>query len=102
MSGTGIHLDTMPRRQGRWARRVRDVMTTTVVTVGQLTPYKEVARLLTGNRISGLPVLSAGGQVAGVVAEANLLAEEEKRAWERMAVPGHGLRHHRPGQCLIR
>jgi CBS domain-containing protein len=94
MSGTGIHLDTMPPRQGRWARRVRDVMTTTVVTVDQLTPYKEVARLLTGNRISGLPVLSADGQVAGVVAEANLLAEEEKRAWERMAVPGHGLRPH--------
>jgi CBS domain-containing protein len=75
----------------RWARRVRDVMTTAVVTADQLTPYKEIARLLAENRISGLPVLAAGRHVAGVVTEANLLAQEEKRAWERMAVPGHGL-----------
>jgi len=77
-------------RQRRWARRVRDVMTTSVVTVDRLTPYKEIARLLSGNRVSGLPVLSEERHVLGVVTEANLLAEEEKRALERMAIPGHG------------
>jgi CBS domain-containing protein len=79
-------------RTHRWARHVRDVMTTTVVTVGLLTPYKEVARAMADNGVSGFPVLDVGDHVAGVVSEANLLAEEEKRAWERMAVPGHGLR----------
>jgi CBS domain-containing protein len=75
-----------------WAHHVRDVMTTAVVTVDQLTPYKEIARLLAENQVSGCPVLSAGRHVVGVVTEGNLLAEEGKRAWERMAVPGHGLR----------
>ncbi len=80
-----------PRSQ-RWTRRVRDVMTTAVVTVDRLTPYKEIARLLAENRVSGLPVLDAGRHVVGVVTGANLLAQEERRAWERMAIPGHGLR----------
>jgi CBS domain-containing protein len=65
-------------------------MTPDVVTVNRLAPYKEIARLLAQNRVSGVPVLSEGGQVAGAVTEANLLAEEEKRACERMAIPGHG------------
>jgi CBS domain-containing protein len=65
-------------------------MTTDVVTVDRVAPYKEIVRLLAENRVSGLPVLFEGGQVAGVVTESNLLAEGEKRAWEQVAVPGHG------------
>lgn len=84
-----------PRPQPRrWARRVRDVMTTAVVTVDRLAPYKEIARLLAENRVSGLPVLCEERRVAGVVTEANLLAVEEKRAWERTAIPGHGPQEH--------
>jgi CBS-domain-containing membrane protein len=92
-SAPGAAADAGPPRPQpkRWARRVRDVMTTAVVTVDQPTPYKEIARLLAENRVSGFPVLSAERHVAGVVTEANLLAEEERRAWERMAIPGHGL-----------
>jgi CBS domain-containing protein len=76
-------------------RRVRDVMTTTVVTAGQSASYKEIARLLAENRVSGVPVLSTGRHVAGLVTEADLLADEDSRAWEQMAVPGHGLRSQR-------
>jgi CBS domain-containing protein len=61
-----------------WSRRVSDVMTTSVVTVDRITPYKEIARLLTEHRISGLPVLKMGRVVIGVVTEADLLAAEEK------------------------
>ena len=61
-----------------WSRRVSDVMTTSVVTVDRITPYKEIARLLTEHRISGLPVLKMGREVVGVVTEADLLAAEEK------------------------
>lgn len=61
---------------GGWSRRVRDVMTTSVVTVDRITPYKDIARLMAAHRISGVPVLKMGRQVAGVVTEADLLAAE--------------------------
>ena len=70
------------RHYGRWARRVRDVMTTSVVTVDRLTPYKEVDRLLSEHRISGMPVLKMGRHVVGVISEADLLAAEDKKARE--------------------
>lgn len=55
-------------------RRVEDVMTSAVVTVDQLTPYKEIVRLLSEHRVSSLPVLADGWQVIGLVSETNLLA----------------------------
>ncbi len=73
---------------GRWTRRVRDVMTTSVVTVDRITPYKEITRLLTEHRISGLPVLMMGRHVAGVVSEADLLVIEDKE--QRHARMAHG------------
>jgi CBS domain-containing protein len=73
--------DTDGRRHHHgWARRVSDVMTTSVVTVDRITPYKEIARLLAEHRISGLPVLKMGHEVAGVVTEADLLAAQEQTA----------------------
>ena len=62
----------------RWARRVSDVMTTSVVTVDRITPYQEIDRLLTQHKISGMPVLKMGREVAGVVSEADLLAAEDE------------------------
>jgi len=55
-------------------------MATSVVTVDRATPYKEIARLLAEDRISGMPVLKLGREVAGVVTEADLLAAESKTA----------------------
>jgi CBS domain-containing protein len=61
-------------------------MTTTVVTVDRYTSYQEIDRLLTERRISGVPVLKMGRQVAGVVSEADLLAAEDETARQaRMA-----------------
>ncbi len=65
-------------RRGRWHRRVRDVMTTSVVTVDRITPSKEIAALLADHKISALPVLIMGRHVAGVVSEADLLVLEEQ------------------------
>src|SRR5215472_14219388 len=65
-------------RHSRWARRVSDVMTTSVVTVDRITSYQEVARLLAQHKISGVPVLSMGRHVVGVVSESDLLAAEDK------------------------
>jgi CBS domain-containing protein len=66
------------QRHRRWARRVSDVMTTSVVTVDRITPYQEIDRLLTEHRISGMPVLKMGREVVGVVSEADLLAAEDE------------------------
>jgi CBS domain-containing protein len=72
----------------RWTRLVRDVMTTSVVTVDRLTPYKDIVRLLAEHHISGVPVLSMGRHVVGVVSETDLLTEEDKSARDRKANPG--------------
>jgi CBS-domain-containing membrane protein len=55
---------------------VRDVMTTSVITVQDETPLKEVARLLVEHGISGLPVRDTHGRVVGVVSEADFLMKE--------------------------
>jgi CBS domain-containing protein len=68
---------------GRSHTRVRDVMTASVVTVDRLTEYKEITRLLVEHKISGMPVLALGRQVAGVVSEGDLIAARDKR-------PGRG------------
>ena len=82
--GSAPHHEELRKR--RWARRVSDVMTTTVVTVDRITPYQEIDRLLTRHRISGVPVLKMGREVVGVVSETDLLAaEDERRRQARMA-----------------
>jgi CBS-domain-containing membrane protein len=65
---------------GRWHSTVRDVMTTDVVTVDRITPYKEIAQLLAKHKISAVPVLIMGRRVAGVVSEADLLAAQDQAA----------------------
>src|ERR1051325_11385675 len=97
------HHDDAVRRH-RWARRVSDVMTTTVVTVDRITPYQEIDRLLTRHRIdvalmtspaitigpdatipaaarlmttdhvSRLPVVDEKGRLVGVVSRRDLLS----------------------------
>jgi CBS domain-containing protein len=62
---------------GPWRHRVRDVMTTSVITVDRITPFKEIAALLAEHKISAVPVLSMGRKVTGVVSEADLLRMEE-------------------------
>jgi CBS domain-containing protein len=91
------------RRAGRdagvhgWSRRVSDVMATSVVTVDRATPFKETARLLAEHRISGMPVLKMGREVAGVVTEADLLAAEAETA-RRLRSAGRPRMPFRPGR----
>jgi CBS-domain-containing membrane protein len=58
-------------------RRVRDVMTPEVVTVGGQASFKEIAATMAEHRVNALPVLDADGRVAGIVSEADLLLKEE-------------------------
>ncbi len=52
-------------------------MTADVVTASVGTAFKEVAALLAARGVSAVPVLDAGGQLAGVVSEADLLPKQE-------------------------
>jgi CBS-domain-containing membrane protein len=55
------------------AAPVRDVMTTDVITVTRDADIHEAARLLSTNRISGMPVVDGNNRVVGVVSEADIL-----------------------------
>jgi CBS domain-containing protein len=63
-----------------WHNRVRDIMTTAVVTVTPGASYQELAALLADREISGVPVLTDGRHVAGVVSRGDLLAAGELQA----------------------
>src|ERR1700744_2687322 len=43
---------------GRFHSRVRDIMTTDVVAVDRITPFKQIAWQLVHHQINGVPVLS--------------------------------------------
>lgn len=81
------HLDQsrrrVPRHHGRLHSRIRDVMTTDVVTVDRITPFKDIAELLVAHHISGVPVLGLGRKVVGVVTEDNLIAARDTHAGDR-------------------
>ncbi len=84
-------------RHGEGHSQVRDLMTTSVVTVDRITPYKQIARLLVEHKISGLPVLSMGRKVTGVVSEGDLLAARDSNPAARS-----GWRHWAFGRELHR
>lgn len=63
---------------------VRDVMTVGVVTVSPTTPVKEIASLLVGARVSGVPVVDEG-RVVGIVSESDILPVHE-------GDPGHSVK----------
>jgi CBS domain-containing protein len=56
---------------------IRDVMTTSVLTVRPDTPLKDVARLLIDSDVSGVPVIDDQGAVLGVVSEGDFLVKEQ-------------------------
>jgi CBS-domain-containing membrane protein len=63
----------------------------------RITSYKEIVRVLAENKISAVPVLVMGRHVAGVVSEADLLAEEDQAARRaRVGETRHLPWRHRP------
>lgn len=63
-----------------------DVMTSPVITVRLETAVKDIAAMMVTHHISGLPVLTADGELAGIVTEADLLHKEA-------GVSGQGVRY---------
>lgn len=57
--------------------KARDVMVSPVITAGENTSVREVAKLLLAKRISAVPVVGATGKLVGIVSEADLLHRSE-------------------------
>jgi CBS domain-containing protein len=58
--------------------KVEAVMTRDVLSVRPTATLKDVARLLSGAGISGVPVTTEAGELLGVVSEADILAKERR------------------------
>lgn len=56
--------------------KVKDVMTTNVVTVQADTPFKDIVDALVMNNISGVPVVDGDGRLLGLVTEGDLVPKE--------------------------
>lgn len=76
--------------------RVKDLMTTPVVTLRPDIPIKEAAALLVRHGISGAPVVDDHEQLIGIVSESDLMALETSpdprsrilpQRWRRIRVP---------------
>jgi CBS domain-containing protein len=70
--------------------KVRDLMTTNVVTVRPDTSVKHVAQLMLRHGISAVPVIDDQGSVVGIVSEGDLMCRSElgappPRSWWLMA-----------------
>ncbi|MEW2582943.1 CBS domain-containing protein [Streptomyces virginiae] len=70
-------------------RTVDDVMTHAVISVDRGTAFKDIVETLRMWRVSALPVLSEGGQVVGVVSEADLLLNTQDTDASHDITAGH-------------
>lgn len=57
--------------------KAHEIMSRNLITVGPATSVREIAALMTANRISGIPVVSDDGTVVGIVSESDLLHRAE-------------------------
>lgn len=58
--------------------KVKDIMTTTVVTVSPKADIFTAARLLLENHINGIPVLDTAGKLVGIICQSDLIAQQKK------------------------
>lgn len=54
-----------------------EIMTRDVISVAPETPVREIAAMMLERRISGVPVVDAGGRVLGIVSEGDLIRRPE-------------------------
>lgn len=54
----------------------KDIMTKEVITVKKYATIQQIAKILTENRISGVPVVDEDGQIIGIVTKKDLLYKD--------------------------
>ena len=58
--------------------KVKDIMTTEVITVSPETEIVQATNLLLENRINGVPVTDDTGKVVGILCQSDLIAQQKK------------------------
>ena len=58
--------------------KVKDIMTTELITVSPETEIVQATKLLLENRINGVPVLDETGRLVGILCQSDLIAQQQK------------------------
>ncbi len=57
--------------------KVKDIMTTEIITVSPDTEIVKAAKILLEKRINGLPVIDDSGKLAGILCQSDLVAQQK-------------------------
>ena len=63
----------------------KDIMTKKVITVSPLTTVKDLAKTLTKNDISGVPVADKTGKILGIVSATDIVAKKGEKVKDIMS-----------------
>ena len=63
----------------------KDIMTKKVITVSPLTTVKDLAKTLTGNDISGVPVADKTGKILGIASATDIVAKKGEKVKDIMS-----------------
>jgi CBS domain-containing protein len=74
---------TLDSVDGAELTHARDVMTTSIISVGPDVPVREIATLLLDKRISAVPVVNNDGVPIGIVSEGDLVGRGERERLTR-------------------
>jgi CBS domain-containing protein len=58
--------------------KVKDIMTTELITVLPETEVLQAAKLLLENRINGVPVVDKAGKLVGILCQSDLIAQQKR------------------------
>jgi CBS domain-containing protein len=58
--------------------KAKDIMAREIISISPHVKTLEAARILLDNRINGLPVVNAEGQVVGIICQSDLVAQQKK------------------------
>ena len=81
---------------------VEDIMTRRVITVRPETTIQEAARLMFTNRVSGLPVVDAGGRVVGIISDGDLIRRQRRPKEEVRGAVRDNAASTQPADVLVR
>lgn len=74
MTGVSLPLNT----QGGTMLKVKDIMTTEVITVSPESNIFSAAGILLENHINGVPVVDDTGKLVGIICQSDLIAQQKK------------------------
>ena len=58
--------------------KVRDIMTTGLITISPEAEILQAAKVLLGNHINGIPVVDEAGKLVGILCQSDLIAQQKK------------------------